>query len=421
MTEARVLMFSPAFPPLGNPEAIVNGKLALAFLGAGWQVDVVARDLAGETDYDYGTAWREPWLALRERTRFVRYPVRGILARVGDTLRGAARMGHFIHGCRWAAHACDLGIALHRVAGYDFVISRAGPESAHLAAMAFSRRTGVPWVANWNDPIRQKMPAPYGGGAGGKLARSYQRFFRSVTRAADCHVFPSERQRRYMLQYLGEMTSGRSAVVPHVALALPEAAPPQGDSFVLCHAGRLTPERDPGPFLRGVRLFLERSGATRRTVLKFVGLDDVDLERRVREDGLEAVIELLGPMSYLETLETIAAGDVAVVIEAPCAEGIFLPSKVVDYAQTARPILAVSPRLGTVADLLGAHGGGLAVDCLSMESVAAGIGDLFSAWEGGYLQQRYGSPALARVFSPGRIVALYGEIVAELVGRGVPG
>jgi hypothetical protein len=219
-----------------------------------------------------------------------------------------------------------------------------------------------------------------------------------------------------MLRYLGEAAAGCTAVIPHAALEQPAAAAPSGACFSLCHAGRLTPERDPGPLLHGMRLFLERSAAPGDSCLRFVGLEDVGLARRVRECGLDATTELCGPRGYLETWAAIAASSVAVLVEAPCAEGIFLPSKVVDCAQTGRPLLALSPREGTVADLLAAHGGGLAVDCRSVPAVAAGIGELFAAWKDGTLEERFGSRGLARFFSPGSVVSGYAEIIGALGG-----
>ena len=53
----RVLIFAPAFPPLGNPEAHTNGNLALALLDAGWDVTVISRALERRTGYNYGTGW----------------------------------------------------------------------------------------------------------------------------------------------------------------------------------------------------------------------------------------------------------------------------------------------------------------------------------------------------------------------------
>lgn len=415
--EPRLLVFAPAFPPLGNPEAIVNGKLVLALLDAGWHVDVIARDLSRESGYDYGSAWVEPWLRLRDRVHVVRYASAGLLRRAAETLGGALRTGHFLPGCRWAAQASREGERRHAERPYDLVLSRSGPDSAHLAALAFARRTGVPWVANWNDPCREKMPPPYGPGPAGRVGVSYERFIADVARTARAHVFPSERQRRYMCGYLGGIAEARSHAIPHAGLGRGPSAPRPAGGFVICHAGRLTPERSPETFLRGLQAFLARCGPGAPVRFRVVGLEDVGLAAMAAELGVGDRVEFEGARGYLETLDEVAAGQVALVVEAPCDEGIFLPSKLVDYAEAGRPVLAVSPRVGTLADLLGSHGGGIAVDCLSAGAVADALGTLYESWRAGELESRYRTGGLAALFAPEVVARRYGALL-EGVARG---
>jgi len=103
-------MFSPAFAPLANPEAIVNSKLALAMLDAGWEVDIISRNLSGMTDYDYGSGWVEPWLPLKPHTHEIQYELGNKAKRLFDTGLSALKMGYLIDGCRWAKHAFDYAV-----------------------------------------------------------------------------------------------------------------------------------------------------------------------------------------------------------------------------------------------------------------------------------------------------------------------
>jgi hypothetical protein len=414
----RILLFAPAFAPFANPEAIVNSKLALAFLEAGWEVEVVTRDLAAESAYNYGSGWVEPWLPLRERAHTVRYPAAGGLGKAADTLRGALAVGAFVPGCRWAAHAVALARTLARGRGFDAVISRSGPEAAHLAALAFVRGEGMPWVANWNDPSAEKMPPPCGQGQEGRRRPREDRFRARVAAAASWHTFPAERLRAYMTRYLGPRAAARSSVVPHVALPGGGAAGRRDPGrFVLCHAGSFAHGRDAGPLLRGFARFLREEGARDEARLLLVGGAPGALAGQIGAAGLEGVVEERGPLGYLETLTVVAASDVAVLVEAPCAEGIFLPSKVVDYAAAGRPILALSPAAGTMADLFAAHGGGLRVGAAGEEEIARAVGALHRDWREGRLEERHGSRTLGKLFAPGTVVAAWREILERAAGR----
>ena len=68
--------------------------------------------------------------------------------------------------------------------------------------------------------------------------------------------------------------------------------------------------------------------------------------------------------SYEESIRLVSRSDMALLIEAPCEEGIFLPNKVVEYAQSGKPILAISPRVGTINDLISECGGGIVAGCI---------------------------------------------------------
>ena len=125
---------------------------------------------------------------------------------------------------------------------------------------------------------------------------------------------------------------------------------------------------------------------------------------------LEEVISLKGKKTYEETQEIVAASSVLVVIEAATDEGIYLPSKFVDYVQTGRPVLAISPPVGTLNDVLTAYGGGIADDCNCPDTIAQAITTLYAEWKAETLDKNYGSYRLFDLFSKDRVVEQYTEI-----------
>ena len=95
--------------------------------------------------------------------------------------------------------------------------------------------------------------------------------------------------------------------------------------------------------------------------------------RRSTNWGWGGVVRFRGAMDYWSTLGELASSTALVLIEAPCDEGVFLPSKLADYVQVRRPVLAVSPRQGTVRDLISQYGGGVVVDCTRPDDILAGM------------------------------------------------
>lgn len=403
----RILMFASAFAPFANPEAIVNSKLALAFLNAGWDVDVISRNLAEESHYNYGSEWCEPWLPLEKITHMVEYTVGGKVRRLAGALWGGVRMGHVIEGCRWAAHACDVGLHLHRGKPYDVILSRA----THLPAMIMSRKTGLPWIANWNDPSGDKNPPPYGRGVQASLGFLYERYLRNVSRYASRHTFPSARMQRYICRYLSSGAGEKSSTIPHVAIRqMAQEKREKNEAFTVCHAGHISTHRNPETFLRGAAAFVKKTDLAGAFKIEIIGLSDVGIQNLAERFGLKENLHLAGTLSYFDTLNKLAQSDVLLVIEAPSPEGIYLPAKFVDYVQTSRAVLAITPKESTLKDIISHYGGGIAVDCLSSDDIALALQQLYSHWKKGTLKTKFSSNRLYHLFSPETILAQYERI-----------
>jgi len=75
-------------------------------------------------------------------------------------------------------------------------------------------------------------------------------------------------------------------------------------------------------------------------------------------------------MPYYRAMKKMAEYDVLLILEAKLTIGIFLPSKISDYAQLNKPILAISPQNGEVKRLLEKYGGGVASDNSSVADIA---------------------------------------------------
>jgi glycosyltransferase involved in cell wall biosynthesis len=412
----RILMFAPAFAPFANAEAIVNSKLALGMLNADWEIDVISRKLVNLSDYDYGTAWNEPWVPLKEHTYEISYDLGNKVRRATECLWSSIRMGHPIEGCRWAAHAYDLALSLHRRNPYDVVISRAFPVAAHLPAMKMSQKTHLPWVANWNDPWPFLTKEYFSSTLVANVGLFYGRFCKLVGIKSSWLTFPSEKLRMLMCSYLGKNSIRKSTVIPHSTL--PFGFPLQYKKktvFKICYAGRLWPDQNPTLFLSALKELIEKANASGKIVFEHIGIDDVNLKRIGDELDISSSINCVGNLSYIETIRRIADSDVLLVIDPPSTNGILLTSKFVDYVETGRPILAISKKSGTAYDIITNYGGGIAVDYSSKNQIWSALHKLYIGWENNTLGENYGSSGLRRLFCPETIVKMYEEIFHSVI------
>jgi hypothetical protein len=105
-----------------------------------------------------------------------------------------------------------------------------------------------------------------------------------------------------------------------------------------------------------------------------------------------------------------------VLVEADIAEGIFLPSKLVDYISAQKPVLALSPRIGEIADLV-PGGGKTRVDSADAPGIRGAIGGLYEDFRKGTLALRNPSGAQVDHFRPELVANRFLETVRELTAE----
>jgi glycosyltransferase involved in cell wall biosynthesis len=217
-------------------------------------------------------------------------------------------------------------------------------------------------------------------------------------------TYPSSRLHKYHVRVSGGIDHP-SDVIPHIGYAR-EKKNGSLRKFRLVHAGKLggVEDRSTQALLRGIDIFLKKFKDARAD-LRFllVGAPDPATDAASRALGLEEVVETTGIVSYERSLELINSASVCVLVEGRFTEGIFLPSKLADYVTAGKPVLALSPKIGTITDLL-TDTGITRVDTDDAKGVAAALGLYFHAFRHRRLNSFGPSEGLARRFAPQSVV-----------------
>jgi hypothetical protein len=397
----RILFIAPSFPQLGGPESFVNGKLVLGFTKVGWEVDVITMGVEkGKFSRDNSSLWNQ----LTDITNSVSSGPSWFEPRLKSLL--------------WCFNAYRLARKLIRTRGYDVVMSRCQPIWAHVVAYLVSVSTGIKWVSNWNDPAPQRRyPKPYGKGPKATWPTPLEYLFKKLCIGASWHTFPCERLRQYMLQYMPTEIASRSSVIPHISLDQNRRIDTRTNSkFTLYHMGSVF-FRNYKEFLEGLRQFVSGEIQRPHIGVRFIGWQPGDFLTTVRNQGLQDIVSVEDSVRYEDALKMMGAADILLVIESNSGGGIFFPSKVADYVQTSRPILAVSPRDGTMSDLLERYGGGISADCTEPRDIAKALSTFYASWQKGILDEQFSSKRLYPLFSDENILSLYQKLFCRLNGN----
>ncbi|OGV60045.1 MAG: hypothetical protein A2283_19745 [Lentisphaerae bacterium RIFOXYA12_FULL_48_11] len=219
-----------------------------------------------------------------------------------------------------------------------------------------------------------------------------------------------------MRNILGNEMFDKSSIVPHIAMESKRQNCVSLPVFSLCYAGSML-KRSPKVFLEGVRRFIDSNHPKERISVLFLGEHFDAVRESALTLGLDGLVQIEKGVAYKDAMKRIEMCTVALLIEAQMQEGIFLPSKIIDYIQVGRPVLAISPLDGTISDLIRKYGGGVVADCFSPESVANAIGLLYSSWRKGTLDHEYGSWRLLSQFSSGHVIGLYNQLFHLVLQR----
>lgn len=141
-----------------------------------------------------------------------------------------------------------------------------------------------------------------------------------------------------------------SLIVPHVMVKKASHRPQYEETLRMIHSGNLTKPRNPEPLIRALYAILSDDPSV-SIELSILGVVDERVKLLIKELNLHDKIHLLGNTSYQESMNLLSKFHLAVIVEANCLEGIFLPTKVADFMSVDIPIMSLSPKVGVLNDL----------------------------------------------------------------------
>lgn len=402
----KALLITIGYVPYAFSEALCNAKLVYALQQRGWEVDVISRVDDG---HNYSTEWQEPWMCLKPHTHEIVYSLGNKITRTLDLLWSTMKMGGYpLAGIRWARRAYEQAVELHKEKHYDVILTRSPSDVPHIVGYKLKKRFGVRWIANWNDPSATIWPEPYTHHFSASKAKMLEKYTIQCLKAADVNTFPSQSLLDHFTAHFPFLRNQETKVIPHIALwesLYTSTKREKKDKLYLCHSGNLSAERNPELLFRAMREMVDE-GYTRMQLDIMGHINDYtrDLIDKYR---LANYVGCAGSFPYLEALTRLLDYDVLVLLEARLQRGIFFASKFTDYAQSTRPILAVSPKEGFAHDMITKFGGGICVDNEDYQDIKRGLSELYKIWESNSLKTSYNTQKLYEEFSAQKVVDIY--------------
>jgi len=279
----------------------------------------------------------------------------------------------------WCLGAVPAGLRLVRNFKPDILWTTYPIASAHLIGAALHRLTGIPWVADFRDPMAQ---ADYP--ADPLTHRAFEWIERRTLNACTRAVFTAPGALRLYAERYPELPASRLGIIENgydeASFAGLEAQAPQdGDRpLTLVHSGTVySSERDPRPLFAALGELL-RAGAISSRSLKIVlraSGNDHYLSELVRAEGIQEIVSLEPAIAYRAALKEMQQSDGLLVLQAANCN-YQVPAKLYEYLRARRPILALTDPQGDTAAVLRAAG----VDSIAPLDSKEAIGRTFVAF-----------------------------------------
>lgn len=267
---------------------------------------------------------------------------------------------------RWASWwlgAVPLGLRLIKRYDVRAIWSSYPIMTSHCIAQTLHRLTGLPWLADFRDPVSNTDVGP------SRLTAAVRAFLeRRILSRADRAVFTTlGAAKLYSERYPRAAAQDRIVVIPNgfdeaELSKLPKYTPRPGPlRFV--HSGALYGRgRDPTAFFEALSA-LKRAGAltsaTLHVTLRGAG-NEREHEMLIDRCGIRDLVTLGPPVPYEDALAEQAQADALLLFQGKQFDRQ-VPAKLYEYLRLGRPIFAMVDPGGDTAALLNKTGGAMLV------------------------------------------------------------
>lgn len=327
----------------------------------------------------------------------------------------------------WRYWAVRKALHIARTLRVDVVWSTFPIATAHLIGLKVAQRSGLPWIAEFRDPMWQGEYPPDRRVNAMWRRMEVEIFGRAsrvvVTTPGAVNEYAS-RFPAYPRERIALISNGfDEETFQRATASLPDANPRIRDEPVtLLHSGIVyRSERDPTQLFAAIaRMKAQgRLSASRFQLVLRASGDDAGFARDVARLGIDDIVRLEPHVDYLRALQEMLTVDGLLLLQASNCNAQ-VPAKLYEYLRAGRPIVALTDPMGDTARTLVSAGTGILARLDSVDEIEAALLRFIDEARAG-TWRRPSSETVAsfsRRSQAGQLAGLLDSIVAERVRVG---
>lgn len=400
----NVLIVAYYFPPSGGPGVQRVLKYVQYLRSFGWEPTVLtvrdgnfpARDESllakiPESVRVIRTEIFEPYDLYRRLTGKAKGTAIDVntMHKAGAKLPLSERMAEFVRATvfipdariGWYRQAIKAGMRAIREHHIDAIYSSSPPYTCALIARGLKRRTGLPWVAGFRDPWTGFITTPDRWAIPAAIDR---RLERSVFTTADAVEVAWVGITKDALRKYPDLPTEKFHHLPNgfdsTDFPAADASARTDDRFTVTYAGSMYGVRNPDAFLAAVEQLVTQGAVDRERIrLRFIGRFGDEVLATFRASPLADAIEVVGYMPQGESIAQLLLADALLLVVDECDESDeVVPGKVYEYIGSGRPLIAVAPERGAIADLIAETRSGYVAHQTNLDGIARAFMTLYN-------------------------------------------
>ncbi len=248
--------------------------------------------------------------------------------------------------------------------------------TAHMIALTVNRLTGLPWIADFRDPMIQK-----GNYKNHWVRKAYQVLEKNIVQNASLCVTVTQSALKEFVDRYPANASNEWQVIPNgydESLFSPydrlrkKEGKTLNQKITMIHSGILYGEgRNPQSFLTALKSYLADNDDNLQVIFRGCG-NEAGIQDEISNFGLKDVVSTGSSVSYSEAIKEMMQSDLLLLFQGTVYNKQ-IPAKVYEYIRTGRPILALIDKNGETARFLENWEGVYVADIESPETIKNAI------------------------------------------------
>ncbi|MDG6219984.1 MAG: glycosyltransferase family 4 protein [Candidatus Thermoplasmatota archaeon] len=385
MVVPKLLYIAHDFPPMGGANSIRNYRIVKYLCKFGWEVHVLTEAIPEwkkrSSLYDLNLLKEVPDVKIHRSWAGMERTLDGIPRKLHINPRWIRAPDGCVY---WSRAAYRTALKLIRREHIDVMITTSSPTSSHLLGLRLKKKTGIPWVADFQDPWVRNFGIPF---PTNWHRNREAKMEAAVVSSADLVLNVTKSLDEEMKKEYPDLSKDKFMVVyngfdPECFEGLKYR---RTECFTIRYVGSLW-NLDPVPVLQALVSLKERKKVDSRFHLEFIGPAPENLKKLAPEMGLSDYVEFKAPVNHLDVPGILVSSDcLLLMLYRGKGRERILGGKIGETLASRRPLMIVANE-GEFASLMHEAGASHIAEPEDVEGIAAGISDLFEQWKAGKIR-----------------------------------